>query len=305
MKYKSLLVLQLTFFIVSQGLAQSDLSANIMRRVNAANLELDQAEEQIRTGKSEHVPYKLKGARQEYENIFNYYKGAFDPNHPTLVKLKNRMEKIEAQLSGKSDEANAVNQVKTTSRNNALSANILRRIDAAERQLIWVNQRAAKGERDLGSLNAAKGEYKNIFEFYKGSFDPNHPDIIALKNRIDAAEQAMNVGFKKKNATALLESNPAAVEDLPEKMGNDLVDIARSLYSLEHRLDTASKSSFPGSYVYGVNDDLNIVLGKFKRFNLTYGGKFDHNHVAYQQILKRIERGKKDKIALEKRAGSN
>ena len=70
MKRIPLLVLFLTIFFFNQGKANSqDLSANIMRRVNAANLDLDKAEEQIRTGKAEHAPAKLKSAQAEYDNI--------------------------------------------------------------------------------------------------------------------------------------------------------------------------------------------------------------------------------------------
>ena len=321
MKHKSLLVLLLTVVMFGQGVAQSDLSANIMRRVNAANLDLDKAEEQIRTGKSEHAPSKLKAAQTEYDNIFNYYKGSFDPNHPTLVQLKKRMEKITNQLKAGNGPASqtpssvpkvkvpqtksVATTVKPAKQKNVkgdLSAIIHRRIDAADRHLVWVNQGAAKGERAMGELNSAKGEYEKIFEYYKGSFVPEHSDIVALKNRIDAADQAMNEGFAKKNATAPIESNSGAVEDLPTKMGEDLISIAGALRTLENRLDTAGKSGNPGSYMYGVNDDLNIALGKFNRFNTTYKGQFDLNHVAYRQVETRIKKGREAVSALEARA---
>ena len=324
MKYTFLLILLLSFALIGFCMAQSDLSANIVRRVNAANLELDKAEEQIRTGKSEHAPAKLKSAQAEYDNIFNYYKGSFDPSHPTLVELKRRMEKITNQLSaGTSQTSQTIATTPKVKAPNAkasamkvkpetqkkvqanLSANIRRRIDAADRHLVWVNQGAAKGERAMGELNSAKGEYKKIFEYYKGSFDPEHSDIVALKNRINAAEQSMNAGFAKKNATAPIESNSGAVEDLPTKMGEDLISIAGALRTLENRLDTADKSGNPGSYVYGVNDDLNIALGKFNRFNTTYKGQFDPNHVAYRQVKTRIEKGRDAAAALEKRDGSS
>lgn len=309
MKRISLLTLFLTIFFCFQVAAISqDLSTNIMRRVNAANLDLDKAEEQIRTGKAEHAPAKLKSAQAEYDNIFNYYNGTFDPDHPTLVKLKERINKISNQLSeGSNQESKAADAAVKPQTNGEedLSANIRRRIDAADRQLVWVNQGAAKGNRAIGALDAARKEYKNIFEYYKGSFDPGHPDIVALKDRIDAAEQAMNAGFARKNTNAPLETNPAAVENLPKQMGEDLVSIAGALRSMENRLDTAGKSSNPGSYVYGVKDDLSIASGKFKRFNEKYKGQFDSQHVAYLQVESRLKKGREAVSALEKRAGSS
>lgn len=307
MKRISLLVLFLTIFFFNQGEANSqDLSANIMRRVNAANLDLDKAEEQIRTGKAEHAPAKLKSAQDEYDNIFNYYKGTFDPDHPTLVKLKERMDKVAAQLSkGLSQETKATDGTLTPKTNGkeGLSANIRRRLDKANSDLGIVYEAAAKGEDAESYLNRARMEYKNIFQYYKGSFDPNHPDIVALKNRIDTAEQAMKAGIAKKNATAPLESNSRAVEDLPKQMGEDLIDIASSLRTLENRLDTAGKSSNPGSYVYGVKDDLKIVSSKFDRFNANYKGQYDPEHVAYRQVKSRLKEGRNAVSKLENEKG--
>ena len=115
MKHTLLLTLLFTILVFNFGEALSqDLSANIMRRVNAANLELDKAEEQIRTGKSELAPAKLKTAQTEYDNIFNYYKGSFDPDHPTLIKLKERIEKIKKQLSEGSAQAAQTSDPVTT-----------------------------------------------------------------------------------------------------------------------------------------------------------------------------------------------
>ncbi len=273
-----------------------DLSSNIMRRVNAANLDLDKAEKQIQSGKSA----QLRNAKKEYDNIFNYYKGGFDPNHPVIVKLKSRIEKISAELSKGTEQTQKISSdviQKNTKRE--LSANIRRRIDAADRQLVWVNQGAAKGERAMGALNAAKAEYTNIFQYYSGSFDPDHPDIVAFKKRIDSAEQAMNAGFSRKTVTAPLESNSAAVEDLPAKVGRDLISIAGALRTLENRLNTASKSGSPGSYLAGVKDDLKIVSDKFDRFNSTYKDRFEKSHVAYVQINERLKKDRKAVSNLE------
>ena len=113
----------------------------------------------------------------------------------------------------------------------------------------------------------------------------------------------MNAGFAKKNATAPLESNSAAVENLPKQMGEDLIDIASSLRTLENRLDTAGKSSNPGSYVYGVKDDLKIVSSKFDRFNANYKGQYDPEHVAYRQVKSRLKEGRNAVSKLENEKG--
>ena len=176
-----------------------DLSSNIMRHVNEANDFLDKAEEQIRTGKEEHAPRQLKGAQKQYDEIFSFFKGSFDPEHPTITALKQRIASVEAQISGA--EAPAAVQTpssSSTANSNDLSANIRRHINEADIKLEYVNQSTKTGNRDIRSLQFAKASYENIFEYYKGTFDPNHPDIIALKERIDQAEQAMNAAYAER-----------------------------------------------------------------------------------------------------------
>lgn len=297
------IILTFVFILLfSQGAALSeDLSSNIMRRVNAANEYLDKAEEAIKGGRAEHAPGILKSARQEYDNIFNYYKGSFDPDHPTLTSLKERMDGIEAQLSAPV-ETTEVKEVSPAKGDAELSANIRRRIDAADRHLVWVNKAAAKGTDDPGELNAAKMEYNSIFEYYKGSFDPEHPDLVALKNRIDAAEKAAKDGVAETNQSAPLESNRRAVEDLPSQMGEDLVGVALSLRTLENRLETAGSSQQPGSYVPGVKSDLEIVEEKFSKFNSTYHGGIPAEHSAYLQVQTRLQNDREAVANLDQQA---
>jgi len=71
-----------------------DLDANIQRRVNAITLDLDKAEALIRKGSADLAQRYIVGARKEYAKIFEYYPGQFDPDHPTLVALKKRIEDL-------------------------------------------------------------------------------------------------------------------------------------------------------------------------------------------------------------------
>ncbi len=289
-------------FVFYQGAALSeDLGSNIMRRVNAADQYLDKAEEQIKAGNADLAPGNLKSARQEYDNIFNYYSGSFDPNHPALASIKDRMDKIEAQLSAPAPTTQVKDDPQATGQAE-LSANIRRRIDAADRHLEWVNKAAAKGSDDPSELNAAKMEYQNIFEYYKGSFDPNHPDLVALKNRIDAAEKTTNQGVAKTNQSAPLESNQRAVEDLPSQMGEDLIAVANSLRSLENALKTANSSHNPGSYIPGVKMDLDMVEGKFTTFNSTYQSQLPTQHHSYIQVQSRVQNGRDEFAELDGQA---
>ncbi len=289
----------LFIMVASTGAALSDeLSSNIMRRVNAANEYLDKAEEQIKSGRAEMAPRKLKSARTEYDNIFQYYGGSFDPEHPTLKSLKKRIDQIETQLSAPAPTS-AFKTESVPKGQVELSANIRRRIDSADRQLEWVNKSIAKGTDDPGALQSAKNEYDHIFEYYKGSFDPNHPDLVALKGRIDAAEKASNQAVATTNQSAPLEQNHRAVDDLPSPMGKDLIGVANSLFPLENRLETANSSQNPGSYLQGLNMDLTALEEKFSKFNTTYEGQLPAGHPSYIQVQNRVQANQDAVASLE------
>ncbi len=185
-----------------------------------------------------------------------------------------------------------------------LNSDIVRRINSADRELSWVNKAIAKGETDENALDKAQEEYDKIFQYYAGSFDPNHPQIAALKNRIDAARNAMKGVDDKKNLNTPIETNHKAVADLPHQMGNDLVAVASALRTLENRLNAAATSNNPGSYVAGVNSDLSIAKDKLNHFESLYKGHFPANHQAYLQVTTRLQRDTKTASTLQAKVNS-
>ena len=64
-------------------------------------------------------------------------------------------------------------------------------MNTIEGQLSIVEKLTAKGQDASVSIATARQEFKNIHDYYKGSFDPNHPELVALEARIDQAEKGM------------------------------------------------------------------------------------------------------------------
>lgn len=301
----TLSVIAVSLLFAFGTVSAQELSANIQRRVNAATLDLDKAEDLIRRDRAELSTKHVKGAKKEYDNIFSYYSGSFDPNHPTLVALKRRI----AELTTRGEQGQAASKepapAKSAGQSKELSANIRRRMDAIERQLVWVDQAIAKGGDASGPLGAARREWDNILNYYRGTFDPNHAELIALKTRIDEAEKAMNAGVAATARATPVESR-MSIEGMPGEMGSHLKQVGGSLHTLENRLVTAYKGSNAPSYYPGVKSDLEIAENQFAQFNGRYAGKYDPGHEAYVRVTRRLEKARAnvDKLRREGEAAT-
>lgn len=311
MKHSLLAALFITAYLGAFGVsAANELSSNIMRRVNTANQSLDKVAEMIESGKADLTGSELKNAQQEYDNIHQYYGGTFDPKNPTLVKLKGRIDELTAKAQGaqeapakakalapaakieaKGEPAAAPATAQQSSPSKELSSNIRRRMKTIEGQLKTVEKLTAKGQDASVSIATARQEFKNIHDYYKGSFDPNDPELVALEARIDAAEKAMRSAVAAKDKATAVESR-MEITGMPGQMGEHLMEVGRDLLNMEQRLDTAYKGNSPGTYYTGAKNDLDYAEKKLAEFNDRYAGKYDPEHEAYVQVTQRIENGR-------------
>ena len=192
-RYSLIIILYVSLAFNLQIVHAQDLSANIMSIVDTANQNLNKAEKQIKNGTPQYARHRLKAARRHYANINDSLK----TDHPVLIKMKSRIAKIDSLLSVASIEAEAVSKTAETAKRMELAADALRSIKAADRKLIWVKLKGYKGARARKDLESAKSEYENIFKYQKGRYNPDHPQIIELKKRIDEADKAMKAKSAK------------------------------------------------------------------------------------------------------------
>jgi len=208
--------LTITLFVFltfnAQEVFAQDLSANILRIVDSTNQYLDKAEKQIENGKPEWARPRLKAARRQ----FNIMRDSLRSDHPILLKMKGRITKIDSVLEAASVKSKNTPKNTETATKMELAADALRSIKAADRKLIWVKLKGYKGTRARKDLESAKSEYENIFKYQKGRYNPDHPQIIALKKRIDEADQAMKAKSANKDGRIPAQKDSSAVKDLPE-----------------------------------------------------------------------------------------
>ncbi|MCP4294271.1 MAG: hypothetical protein GY786_01550 [Proteobacteria bacterium] len=194
---------------------------------------LDSAEKSIDSNKQKQAKKDLSSARKEMKKIFSWYKGKFDPSHPDIVALQNRISAVATKITGvkQAPVRNVKSKAPVTNTSTKLDSKVLRKmktvtdhLDAAE-QFISVNsQNQAKQ-----SVKAAKRELKNIFSWYKGKFDPNHPDIVALQNRVDTVFS--NLG-KRNSSSGKQTSSSTSVKTNSGKLSRNV------LYSIK-KIDKA------------------------------------------------------------------
>ncbi len=190
--------------LLAIGLAQAagKLDSKIVYKMEKVTNSLNSAEQSFDSDKQKQAKSDLTAAQKEMKKIFSWYKGKFDPNHPDIVSLQNRISAVAAKLAGSKQapamKTNSVTPAKNTS--TKLSNKIIRKmktvaghLDDAEQYLSVNSENQAKR-----SVESAKRELKNIFSWYKGKFDPNHPDIVALQNRVAAASSS----FGKSNTSS-------------------------------------------------------------------------------------------------------
>ncbi|RYH07614.1 hypothetical protein [Tropicimonas sp. IMCC6043] len=269
----------------SPGLSE-DLSSNIMRRVNAANLALDKVEDLIRRENADLTEGPFREARQEYEHIFNYYGSSFDHEHPIIVELKQRIDTLSAQAEGASAaaEAPAASTETAASPPRDLSANILRRVDAAKQSLDRVDGMIRTGNADLaaGPLAAAQTEYDNIFTYYDRQFDPAHPTLTALKARIDRLTAEAQKAEEEAEATAAAGSPASGDSDL-------LPNVRRMIGIIEEDVESVETLIAKGQRTDGA---MNRLRNDYTQIAARYSGLYDPNHpdlVALEQRIATLE----------------
>lgn len=306
---KQLLIIVLFFALSFQAdfVLSADLSSNIIRRVNSANDSLDKVEDLIQRNRAELTENHLKNARQEYDNIFNYYGSSFDHNHPTIVALKQRIETLTKETQGAQTPITKPNQPATKTKADDLIPNIRRLMGMVEGTLNSIDEYITAGRYKSATyaVSEAKQKFNEIAKRYPGLYDPNHPELLALKARIDQAEQLADKSSLSMMGTKPVEAGHIIV-GMPEAMGDKLRNVAVHLSWLSDKLSNARKAE-ESAVKYGgpklatlanhkplVEGELQEVERLFSEFNRDFSGQFDLNHPAYVQVKNRIVKANQD-----------
>lgn len=303
------------FFVLASPMASvfsEDLSTNIMRRVNSANQSLDKASELIQQNRPELSINHIKGAEKEYENIFNYYGSSFDHNHPTITALKARIDKLTVDSQNKPvevnrsmpatqntqaqtvTEASSSNQ-KTTDTNKPLLSNIVRLIRIGDNSLSGAKNNLAKGNNADHNIRRARENYEQIFKRYSGMFDPNHPDIVAFKARIDDVEKQSQTAYRAIMSQKPVESLRTIV-GMPKETADKLRNLGSSIAMFNYELNIAKKNAGHTPVALRKFEDVKRELAEF---NNQYGSTIDPTNESYIHTKARFAQAEKDAAALQ------
>ena len=156
-----------------------------------------------------------------------------------------------------------------------------------------------------------------IFERYSGMFDPNHPDIIAVKARIDAAERSVGAAAKAEMASTPVESLGQIV-GMPPPMARSLKDVGVHLSFLAGKLDNARKAEASAARrdpnlpklsplaenAPVVEREWETVERLFNAFNRDFAGSYDPQNEAYVQVKARVAKARQDMAKLRADVGA-
>jgi len=122
-------------------------------------------------------------------------------------------------------------------------------------------------------LNSAQGEWDRIHKNFKGKFSVDHPDIVAVKKRLEAVQAKVD-GTPRQTETSstkpLKTDGPAAADPLPSTMVYDMKQLGPKLDRVLEYVKAKQITSAKKSYVSAQE-----AWDTKKKWN---NGKFNPNH---------------------------
>ncbi|MDP6705150.1 MAG: hypothetical protein QF893_02310 [Alphaproteobacteria bacterium] len=200
MRRLTLLATALLVALASAPLVEAqELLSNIQRRVNSATDSLDKAEDLITRGEPKLSLGHIKGAQKEYDNIFNYYPGKFDPEHPTLVALKKRIAGLtararQAPAAGAAPAATTGAAAAGATGGRAAAQQLRARLDAASFNIQQLRNRGDTSAKTLEtarkSLAEAEAAFKKLTTTYSKYVDTTgNGGFLGAKHAYNSARE--------------------------------------------------------------------------------------------------------------------
>ncbi|WP_372366792.1 hypothetical protein [Candidatus Uabimicrobium sp. HlEnr_7] len=162
------------------------------------------------SGAKQHAQRSLDSTKQNLEHIKKDYSGKFDENHPDFVAVVNNIKKMQARLDvfGKKpqDSTNETLQPQSDKKNyGKLNSKVRYKLDAVKKNLDSAEETLARNwanarENAQRSIDSAKTNFEQIGRDYKGEFDKQHPDFVAVINRLNKIQGLLNALREKEDA---------------------------------------------------------------------------------------------------------
>jgi len=232
--------------------------------LRTVNEKLDKAEKLLRAGDAKQAGVYVEAAEVPWNAIHKDYKDRFDPNHPEIVAAKKRMAALRARID---TDGTAVTpppdpttpKPGTSEQLDARIAyslkGITRGLDSAEQALAQQNLEAART-----GLGGAETKWKQIEKDFAGQYDPKHPQVVAMLDRMGALKGRVSGLGGKADAMAKV---------LPVVLGS-IIENGGKLDEAIQRAERAFRgfSSLRGDYENGREQNLSKVRTRMDELEL-------------------------------------
>lgn len=173
---------------------------------------LDKAQQYLQAGNPQQARANLDSAEQQWSSQKEWNKGKYDPQHEDVVALEDRFAQIRAAIASASAPASArtatASQAPSTSGQGAPTAAMQYSMKQIDRSLDGCQQdiEGQRLDRARDSFSDATQYWEAFKKDYRGKYDPQHPDIVALSTKY---------AHVKANLERLSGESAQAAADLP------------------------------------------------------------------------------------------
>lgn len=310
MKIFSLIIL----LIIQTTVFAADFTSRTKRQVQEVESSLKRAQ-----GYYNGSPKDLSGAKHYLssasEQLVEILKrGQQYKDHPQIISLQQQIKLLSQQVAAPTasptptkqanhvatnkDKTPTVVSTKMAQENKPaatgvkkLSSNIIKKIRVADEKLEEAKSNIANGLLGGSKIKDAQAGYKLIFDRYKSSFDADHPDILAFKERIDKTEASRIDAIRHKMATLPAEENNIIL-GMSEKAGLELRGIGRQIndfYKFSDKENARAQRSFENA------------RGNFNEFKTEFSGQYKETNESFINIKTRLAKVINDHDSLNSR----
>jgi hypothetical protein len=259
-------VIVTTVILSPCAFGQEKLDAMVAYSLKKIPPRLEKAEKLADQGDLPNATVYLEEARKEWDTIHKDFKGKFNEDHPDIVAVRKQLQAVTAKVAGAAepDKDDSAEPVKTadSSVTGELPSTMVYEMKQFGPVLDDVESCIKSMELDAArqNLQSAQHEWDTKKKWNKGTFDPKHPDVVALDNRF--AEVTKKVNQLEARAGTAAENLPAALEAVTEN--------SKRLYETYDKARSAIRnlSSLRSDFDRGSEDDIGKLQEKMDAVRL-------------------------------------
>jgi len=207
--------------------------ANALRKIPP---KLEKAESLANQGDMANAKVFLGSAQTEWDQMHTSLRDKFKDDHPDIVAVRKQLEAVTAKVLGAAAAKKAAPKaeapkVEASKKLHSWVANALGKIPPKLEKAESLANQGDMANANV-SLGSAQREWDQMHTSFKGKFDENHPDIVAVRKQLEAVKAKMAGGAAAKVETptsTVASDGPAITEPLPSTMVYEMKQYNKNL----------------------------------------------------------------------------